>query len=320
MGDFKVGSTTVTDFIIDTTAPRRLRFQYTGWSKKKKPNIVAGGVFLTVIEQGVNKSSGIYEFVVESTQDAEGTSYVADENATDDKLLKLKVGKVTNHNGMIHDMIADLGRSNSAQKVLVYQKILSDKNNAVGDRKTWDKLLKDQPLKQITDPDHPAQWNCGAALDKFGNDFFGAKHQTVGNVDYYAPMAKNGKNLKMSDIAFLDDVVADGARRIKNLLSEGTATRVFVVHHDGFSTNALGRIKPSGKTHYLTIVGCNEDATSFLAVDPWPNGSKLMYTSGLLGTIDSAFMGRLERSTRGGTLFTPAGQRGGHDYQVLSGK
>jgi hypothetical protein len=93
---------------------------------------------------------------------------------------------------------------------------------------------------------------------------------------------------------------------------------VFVVHHDGFSVTG-GVIQQTGKTHFLTIIGCDSGGKEFIVTDPWPGGSRLMYTSGILGTVDSAFMGKLHYDPGANQMFTPAGGRGAHDYIVLTG-
>jgi hypothetical protein len=244
---------------------------------------------------------------------------VFNESSSEDTVLKVTVGQVKNHGGFEYDLVADLlGRSEDPVKLWVYTRMLARENNVVGDWATWDTVLKDQPLKQITDPAHPANWNCGASLNRFGNDFFGAKHFLVADKLYYKPFKGTVSSANKADI--VQDVAAttQGVKNIKAKLSKGVAVRVFVVHHDPFSVKG-GRIQATGKTHYLTIVGCDSAAKNFLVTDPWPGGCKLNYTSGIFGDVDSAFMGLLTYDDRWSLIYTPPGQRGAHNYWVLTG-
>jgi hypothetical protein len=43
-----------------------------------------------------------------------------------------------------------------------------------------------------------------------------------------------------------------------------------------------GRLQPNlGGGHFVLIVGCSSSADLFLYVDPWPGGSRLIYTGGM---------------------------------------
>ena len=118
---------------------------------------------------------------------------------------------------------------------------------------------------------------------------------------------------------------------MKESLAKNAATLLFAVHDDGFNTDENGRIKQTGATHFLSVVGCNEAATEFLTIDPWPGGSAMNYRSGIFDSSEntptlSKFMGTLKLGMRTGQwaifgeiLATPENHMGAHDYFVLNG-
>jgi hypothetical protein len=323
MAKFETGTLVLEQICLDSSpkpdGQRSVSLQLTGW--KRQPDIQTGTTnFLrvtTVTHDAVRKRS---TFRIEAVRDANGVAYVFDNASDDDTILRVTVGKVTNHGGFKHDLLADLlGRSEAPVKLLAYQRILSKEDNIVGDRAQWDRILKDQPLKQITDPDHPAKWNCGAAASKFGNTYFGSTHYTAEKTRYYKPFRSSGQVNKMDDIQFDADKLAKGVAEIQRLLAGKVAVRVFAVHHDGFTVQN-GIIRATGETHFLTIIGCDTAGERFLVTDPWPGGSRLIYTSGIFGNVDSAFMGLLQNFGGSTGIRTSAeAQRGAHQYRVLSG-
>jgi hypothetical protein len=54
-----------------------------------------------------------------------------------------------------------------------------------------------------------------------------------------------------------------------------------------------------------------------MTTDPWPGGSRSIYTSGIFGNVDCPFMGRLKYY--GDQLATHPNDRGAHQYLVLKG-
>ncbi|MEJ1161328.1 hypothetical protein [Prosthecomicrobium sp. N25] len=278
-----------------------------------------------------NKQKHVTRFTIQARGMATGVARIINSASNDPTFLTITVGIVLNHTGMKYDLIAELGRSTDLFRLDVYRRILAKQNNQnsetdskgdqlINDWHNWDRVLKDQPLKQITDPDHPKRWNCGASLNQFGHDYFGDHHFMTEQNYYYTPI--KGATINKQAIP-LDKEVADrGRQRIKEKLAKGTAVRVFVGHNDPMAV-AGGRIKANGNTHYLTIVGCNEDATLFLVTDPWPYGNIVDYHSGLYGTVECDFMGQLSWDDRWGFLHTDDKTRGRHtgthNYWVLMG-
>jgi hypothetical protein len=319
MAKFQTGTLGVSEICLDSSpkpdgTQRSISLQLTGWNTQ--PDIKVGS-FLRLVAVTHDAASKRSTFRIEAVRDASGVGYVFDNANDGDLVLRVTVGKVTNFRGWKYDLLADLlGRSEDPIKLIAYTRILSKDNNLVGNWEEWDKLLKDQPLKQITDPDHPNRWNCGAAASQFGFNFFGRSHFTAGSQRYYKPFVPRGKINKVDDILFDVHKLVDGVTKIIQLLAQKTAVEVFMAHNDGF-TVSNGVIQQSGNTHFVTIVGCDEFGSKFLVTDPWPGGSRCTYTSGIFGNVDSAFMGTLENF--GDIVKTPSGSLGVHKYILLTG-
>lgn len=333
MEKFRINSNTAIDQIcLDSTSKpsgeqRRITLELSDWDSANKPDIVGakGGQFIRVSVTSHDVKKRVSRFEIEAVQDAKGVAFVWDDSSLapspDTVVLRVTVGEVTNHDGFKHDLLAQLlGRSEEPKKLWVYQRILkAENNNLLMSRNDWDRLLADQPLKQNTDPNHPNKWNCGAALNRFGHSYFGPHYAGIKSKRYYKPFRpKANTTNRVSDIVFDSALVAKGREAIQKLLEKQNAITVFAVHDDGFSVDPSGVIKPTGATHYLTIVGCDKEGKKFLASDPWPGGSRLAYQSGIFGTVDSAFLGLLIYDSNKDQIRTFA-QRGWHEYIVLEG-
>jgi hypothetical protein len=348
MGHFKIGKNTIVDEICLDSTPKqsggqkRISLFYDGWGRNTHPSLVIGGHDLQedgrakIVNQTLDANQRRVHFTIEAVPNASGTSFIWDTSGTKDDFLSLRVGKVLNHTDMKFDLIADLGRSENPFNLWVYRRIFDAANNDLGNKtvraeifKDWQDRLKGQPLKQNTDPKDQRKWNCGAAIDSFNRTSFGGSHDVWGMHDYIKPMKKNGSGLLITSIEFLNDEIKAGATRMKNALEKGTATVLFVVHHDKFATDENGRIRPSNLTHYLSVVGCNEAGTEFLVLDPWPGGMRLKYRSGIFdsqGGVLSTFMGTLrlglrwgDLDSKGEILATPQPPSGRHEYFVVKG-
>jgi hypothetical protein len=291
---------------------RRLSLQYTGRSE-----LGTGGQFLTVESRIL--SQRLTAFTAEAKAGASGKAYVYPKTGDAEKLLAVQVGKVTNHEDFTVDLFAELlGRSENPKKLRAYQRALDPVNNTIPDDKDrWNGALADQPLKQVTFPAPAKDWNCGGALSQFGSSFFGQYSSGEPSL-YYDPPA-SGSSADISR-ALNTSKLQQGVEKIRGLLNKKTAVRVFVSHHYPVNVSG-GRVHPSNRTHYLSIIGHGmvDGKLTFLCIDPWPGGSKLAYKSGIFGIVNCVFMGLLEFSNN--ALSTPASASAGqaHDYMVLAG-
>jgi hypothetical protein len=348
MGQFRISENiAINQICLDSTpkqggGQRRITIFYDGWGQNATPNVVIGAKalsdsFAKIVDKTYDPKRRRVAVTIEAVPNAKGHSYIWDAGGSDKDMIRLIVGKVTNHTGMKFDLIADLGRSENTHDLWVYERIFDPANNDLGTETEikkiladWQKRLKDQPLKQNTDPINSSNWNCGDALSAFTAANLHDFHSTEGLKYYYSPMKPNAFKQQIKDIKFLNAEIKDGTQRMKEKLAKSGATRLFVVHHSGFSTDGSGRIKASNLTHYLTVVGCNDEATEFLVIDPWPGGLQMKYKSGIFddggdGT-QARFMGMLRLSFRHSDLsdagrilatFQPSG--GAHEYIVLKG-
>jgi hypothetical protein len=217
------------------------------------------------------------------------------------------VGTVTNHTGMKVDLFAQLlGRSDEARRLDVYRRALDPSNNNVPhDRDTWAAKLADQPLKQNTTP---GKYDCGESIARFAKSFFGGVSLSYGKAYYVKPTSNAVADLRM-DVSALEA----GLKTIRKLLDDNKAVRVFAVHSDGFSTPVIGT---TTHTHFLSIIGYGgTDNHQFLYINPWPDGSRVRYASGIFGTVRCAFMGMLQFD--GARLTNRIG--GDFNYVVVAG-
>lgn len=323
----------ITQMCVDSTPKangeqRKVKLQFAGWPAKHPPDLgAASESFIRVVDVHHDSHTHVTTFSIEPTKGAKGVAYIYDRNdeKSDASLLRVTVGEVKNHGDFENDLIAELlGRSEHPVKLWAYQRILSrENNNEAISRGDWDKLLADQPLKQITDKKRQKEWNCGGALNAFGAKYFESDHYEFDLTPYYNSFVPKKdprthlptKNM-ISDLVFERDTISRAATTIRDKLRQKKAVTVFVVHHDGFTVSG-GRINQSNLTHYLTIVGCDSAAKNFLVTDPWPTGSRMQYASGIFGNVESLFMGKMERFDT--VITTSAGFRGAHDYTLLTG-
>jgi hypothetical protein len=226
--------------------------------------------------------------------------------------LRLKIGKVKLHNDFESDLLAQmLGMSSDADQLLAYYRVLSAKNNADLPRPQWD-LLNDNPLKQNTGSDSK-KWNCGGALLTFGQKYAPGHHRMGANLYYTTPAP-----LKLSQVGFKKDTVRAGAAKIRTLLRNGNFVQVFVGHNEDLRVEK-GVIQPSGNTHYITLFGASKDGKQFIFFDPWPKGSRLLYKSGIMGDVNSVFMGTINFMEGEGKIRSPDSVAGSHKYVILTG-
>jgi hypothetical protein len=297
------------------------------------PDIKADSEVVRIKSVSHDATRHVSTFQIEAAPMATGVARIVNAASNDPTFLTIQVGVVLHHTDMKYDLIAELGRSQDVFRLDVYRRVLAKENNnnpaqgqhgeqLVNNWENWTTILKDQPLKQNTDTKDHSKWNCGASLNQFGHDYFGDHHYQTEQTFYYKPI-RSKKEINKQEITLDKDAAERGRNRIKDKLAAGTAVRVFVGHHDPLTVGQDGRIKANGNTHFLTIVGCNEAATLFLATDPWPFGNVTDYRSGIFGTVECDFMGQLKWDDRWGFLHTDEKTRGNHtgtkDYWVLKG-
>lgn len=204
-------------------------------------------------------------------------------------------GTPTKQPGYTVDLLADMALSGNALQVYRYSHIMRDPSNNT------------HILSQRTS----GVLNCGDTAAAYGQKLFG-KDTHTNYFQYYLPPTTD----KMADLRFNANAVRDGIAKIKAFLGKGEPVRVWLIHHDGFSTPV---IRGDPRTHFLTIIGYS--ATKFLYLDPWPTGSILEYDGGMYSKRSIAFIGELEFDTSHFDMgiVSPAAVTGAHHYKVLAG-
>jgi hypothetical protein len=255
---------------------------YSGWESSAPPNFITGSQFAAVFNVEHNPRTRSSHFQVAAIEGKTGIAYVYDENTKADVGLRLVVGKVKNFRDWPHDLVAQLlGRSSDAVRLSVYKRILElDNNNSSITWDDWDKLLAN-PLKQtFTAKKDQRRWDCGASANRFGQSYFGPLHFLSANSPYYTPFPSNVSTARRSDLKFEASRMRRGLEKIRTLISNEVAITVFATHSDGMSVSG-GVVQQRNSTHFLTVVGMNQDGTEFLVTDPWPGGSKTLYDGGI---------------------------------------
>ena len=206
-------------------------------------------------------------------------------------------GRPQRQPGYTVDLLSEMARVGSSEQVYAYHRIITDN-------------IDDSHI--LTQDTRIGHYNCGDVAAAYGKRFFGTATYTEGRT-YYRKLTSN----RIVDLRFEPQLVRHGIERIRSLLAQGTSVRVWLVHHDGFSTTEIRR---DPRTHYLTIVGYSRN-NRFLFLNPWPKGSSLEYSGGVFAPRHSAFMGELafDPSNLDRGIFSPFDAMGRFPYTVIAG-
>ena len=281
--------------------------------KKVKINLVqvedaAGGTLPTVKSSDPNVApiSGIsagrrsQSFTVEAKGDGGSTLTGTDKAGTSVvDPLKVVVGDFKYHDNMKLDLIAEAGRSSSGSKIFLVQRLL---NNNKDDSNLFNQ--KSDKNKR----DFKTHLACGSVCERSGKLLFGNVEDKY--FTYHVPL----KDLSSrADIRYKEGTMNRAREIIKLRLKSGMAVRVGATYRPQKSMLLNGYLQPSHSGgHFLLIVGCNSDADTFLYIDPWPDGSTLMYKGGIesypdkcsflgLLTVDKLARGPILRSAKDNT-------------------
>ena len=105
--------------------------------------------------------------------------------------------------------------------------------------------------------------------------------------------------IKREDIKYDDARLKRGCAAIRQRLLKGIPSIVGLIYIASTAVQANGTLNETGEGgHSVPIVGCNVDATQFLYIDVYPQGSKLKYGGGFadrdLFPWDCDFLGMFE--------------------------
>jgi len=189
--------------------------------------------------------------------------------------LNVTVGDYQHHTGMTQDLFADkLGKSDDAFKIYTAQRILN--GNSTGDNTN----VFDQQ-SEFNRNAYGTTLACGSvALDR-GLTLFGKDNVHWQPQIYFNPMPRTaGRTLSRDDLTYDPAKMLRARTAIGKLLAQGKAVRVGCLHDPDWQKGPFPQPYLAGG-HFALIVGCNDQLDSFLYLDPWFGGSKLVYKGGI---------------------------------------
>jgi len=213
--------------------------------------------------------------------------------------LSVMVGDYQHHTDMTIDLFADkLGKSDDPFKIYTAQRILNGGNDSVGDPLVDNTNIFDQQSRYNTNV--YGKLGCGSVVLDRGQELFGKDNVYWQPQIYYNAMPQSARRaLRRADLTYDPARMLRARTAIRNLLNQGKAVRVGCLHHPERQKGPFPQ--PSlGGGHYVLIVGCNDQLNSFLYLDPWVGGSKLVYKGGIgrSGETDKCFyMGLFKSDT-----------------------
>jgi hypothetical protein len=207
------------------------------------------------------------EQAFEASATGEGFAWLSCMAGADNAGASLGVcaGKIENHTDMTIDMIADAFRKGDAIKIVQLQRLLD--NNS-------DNLFNEN---SVANERHWGQLACGTVAKVGGIKTFSSKTNYTYH-SYHVPLRKVERR---SDVTYRPGVIGKAAAAIKAKLKTGVPVLVGVVYDPSTAMLSGGELEVTrGGGHTVLIVGCNDNATKFLYIDPFPQSSKLRYEGG----------------------------------------
>lgn len=235
--------------------------------------------------------------------------------------LKVVAGEFKNHEGMVRDLLADVGRSSKPSLLYLLQRFLHNDYGNLFNQFNESSLVKyHSPLA------------CGRVAKAGGETLIGkvVSHSYEKDSSYHKPLRK---------VTSRDDVEYDptAMRRIRRIIAShvknGRPVLVGTTYEPKTSMLKDGHLQATRDGgHSVLIVGCNDTGTKFLYVDPFPGGSNLKYKGGIAADTyppECFYLGVFEIDSWEDTLGRgpvlrkhrdPNGPWGGNRYlEVISG-
>jgi hypothetical protein len=208
--------------------------------------------------------------------------------------LSVIVGDYQHHTGMTVDLFAEkLGKSNDAFKIYTAQRILNGGNDSVGDA-----LVDNTNIFDQQSPYNMGHYNkklvCGSVVSDRGEELFGKGNVVWAPQIYYNPMPQAaGRPPRRDDLRYDSARMLRARTAIGNLLKQDKAVKVGCLHHPERQPAGPFPQPYQGGGHYVLIIGCNDQLDTFLYLDPWVGGSRLVYKGGIntSGSTECFYMG-----------------------------
>jgi hypothetical protein len=207
--------------------------------------------------------------------------------------LHIYVGAVVNHVRpgavMEHDLVAKVFRGSDPAKMHVLNRMLANDPDNLFNEKSSENQRRWCPSGSCLP--------CGTVCKAGGQQVFDAGTDYTYE-DYYEPIAGMGTpagraGLRREDIKYNPITLDRGCKAIQQRLTRGQPVLVGLTYQPVGIVTANGTLNVTGSGgHTVLIVGCNADASKFLYIDPYPQGSKLDYAGGPAGA--NAFPGECD--------------------------
>jgi hypothetical protein len=194
--------------------------------------------------------------------------------------LRVTVGDYQHHTDMTVDLFADkLGKSDDAFKIYTAQRFLNGGSDSVDDALVDNTNIFDQQSPYNTDA--YGELACGEVVLKRGRTLFGKDNVHWPSQIYYNAMPQTARRaLRRADLKYDPAKMLRARTAIVNLLKQGKVVRVGCLHHPERQNGPIPHPNLGGG-HFVLIVGCNDQFNSFLYLDPWVGGSRLVYKGGI---------------------------------------
>jgi len=171
------------------------------------------------------------------------------------------------------DLLAKLANSGDTKKLQVINSLLTN--------------VEENPFNQLSAANVKTYGEgslaCGSVIEAAVKKLWG-DGVAMTYYSYHKPITldSNEATLGWDKITYDSKYLANNRKVIKNKLTSGIPVRVGAVYDPKPGMLAANKaLQPTHDGgHFLLIVGCNDSATKFLYIDPFPGGSILKYTGG----------------------------------------
>ena len=186
--------------------------------------------------------------------------------------LKVLAGEFKNHQGMVKDLLADVGRSSKPFLLYQLQRLLHSSTNNLFNQ------LNDANVAKMS-----TALACGRVAKASGEVLIGkvVSHSFEKDSSYHKTMRKVTSR---DDVEYDPNVMLRARRTIAGHVKSGHPVLVGCAFDPKTSMLKDGHLQATRDGgHTVLIVSCNEDeaATEFLYVDPYPGGSTMKYKGGI---------------------------------------
>lgn len=184
--------------------------------------------------------------------------------------LKVVAGEFKNHEGMVKDLLADVGRSSTPLRLFQLQRLLNN--------------VHDNIFSQFSDSNiskHRSPLACGRVAKAAGEALIGkaVSHSYEKDSSYHQTV---WKVTRRDDVDYDPGVMRRARLAIAKYVKSGRPVVVGCAYEPRSSMLKEGHLQATRDGgHSVLIVGCNAAATAFLYVDPFPGGSNLKYSGGI---------------------------------------